>query len=64
MKTINELIIEQTNISYQLLTIKKKLDWVLNDPKRFKLRVKAQKKLIKFNKIQEEIKEIFNNIMK
>ena len=63
MNDINKLIISQTNTSYQLLQIKKKLDWILTDPERFRLRVKRQKKLIELKKVQDEVLTLFNKII-
>ena len=62
MKDIPE-IREVTNISYQLIDMKKQLEGIICDKKRFALRVKIQKKLIEFNKAQKEVKDLVNDIL-
>ena len=54
---------EQNNLSYQLVDMKKQLKGIISDKKRFILRVKIQKKLIKFNEAQKKVKDLVHNIL-
>jgi hypothetical protein len=58
-----EAIREQTNTSYQLVEMKQRLEGIINDSERFKLRVKIQKKLIEFNEAQKKVKDLVTNIL-
>ena len=58
-----EAIREQTNTSYQLVEMKQRLEGIINDSERFKLRIKIQKKLIEFNEAQKKVKDLVNNIL-
>lgn len=59
----NEAIRNQTNLSYQLNDIQSKLEGVISDPERFKLRVKKQKALIALREAQNEVYNLYNNVM-
>lgn len=58
-----EAIRNQTNLSYQLNDIQSKLEGVISDPERFKLRVKKQKALIALREAQNEVYNLYNNVM-
>ena len=43
--------------------MKKQLEGIICDKKRFALRVKIQKKLIEFNEAQKKVKDLVNDIL-
>ena len=59
----SEPIIEQTNLSYQLLEIKNKLNWVISDAERYKLTQKARLKASRLKEVQKEVQNLIINIL-
>ncbi len=54
---------EQSNLSYQLLEIKNKLNWVISDAERYRLTQKARLKASRLKEVQKEVQNLIINIL-
>lgn len=62
-KETYELIAEQTNVSYTIESIRKKLNTIISDSDKFRMRLKVQQKKTRYKQISEELRKRFDNIL-
>lgn len=63
MKKLNELACEMSALSFVIVNLKKKLNWILSNKERCETRQKLQVKQNELKNVQKQFNDIINEVL-